>query len=318
MRIFRFCLVVTFLVGLTAATHGQCSFRPADCPVSSGDEYGSPDDSISRLSNPVLPLEITMENRLRRWTTDLMDRITGKEHWRYVELSEDVCSGARADDESVLAYPLRPPHWMEIHFQVIVNDDSLVAWRNWLTAFAQRRLDATMEYAKQQASETANPAKMATITSAAEKADKGFEAEMRRMTIHYHEASVLDIEFDFNMDYVKVIGAPPATALPLTISGTSTLWLNNPDPVTNSIDLFERCHTNAVLFAGQFKRTPDGQGYRPLWMSDKSATNFSTPKKIKSDQIQSIDCHFSGNVPAIHKALADFSPLEMSALIGHS
>ena len=315
MRLY--CLMLMFLTGMTTRTYAQCSFRPAECPISGADQYGSSDDSTGRLSNPVLPVEITMENRLRRWTTDLMDRITSREHWRYAELSEDVSSGARADDESVLAYPLRPPHWMVIHYEVIVSEDSLAAWTNWLTIFAQRRLDATMDYAKQQTSASATPASIAATSAAAEKQDKGFEDERRRMTIHYQEAAILVIEFEFNMDYVKVIGSPAATAPPAAISGASTVWFNNPAPVFNSVDLFERCHANAILFAGTFSRNADGQGYRPAWRSDKAATNYSTPKKIKSDQVQSIDCHFSGNVLAIRKALADFSPQEVSAVLVH-
>ena len=306
MRTVSCFLLLISLIGTGRRATAQCAFRPADCPVSGADQYGNADDSTSRMSNPVLPLEITMENRLRRWTTDLMDRITTKENWKYAELSEETSSGARATDGAVLAYPLRPPHWMEIHYLIVINDDSLGAWLNWLETFSRRRLDATMQYAKQQISH-----------DVALKADKDFEAERRRMDIHYREACILIVEFDFNMDYVKLVGAPPATAPPPAIAGSSTLWFNNPDPVFNSMDLLERCHANAIQFAGAFNRTPDGQGYRPAWKSDKSATNFSTPKRFKSDQVQSIDCHLSGNSDAIRKWLADLSPGELSGMIAH-
>jgi hypothetical protein len=306
---FLFPLVVTS--SLTFAftctlnrTFAQCSLIPADCPVNGADQYGSADDSTSRMGNPVLPQEITMENRLRRWTTDLIGRIASKEHWRFVELSEDASSGARAADGSVLSYPLRPPHWIELRYQVIVSDDSLAAWLNWAQTFGQRRLDAMTAYAKNQVS-----------PGAAEKADKDFEAERRRQTIHYREAALLVVEFNFNMDYVKVAGAPSATAMPPAISGSSTVWFNNPDPDFISIDLFNRCHTNAILFAGVFNRTPDGGGYRPAWKSDKAATNLSTPKKLKSDQVQSIDCHLSGDPSAMRRLLADLSPQELPGLI---
>lgn len=315
MRLLRLLPVLACLAVAQFRSTAQCDFRPAECPVPGADQYGSSDDSISRLGNPVLPREITMENRLRRWTADLMDRMTKKEHWRYTELSEDVSSGARADDESVLAYPLRPPHWMVIHYEVIINDDSLAAWMNWLTTFAQRRLDATMEYAKQQTSGAATSASMAANSKAAEKQDKDFEDERRRMAIHYHDASLIFVEFEFNIDYVKFFGAPPATLAPPAMSGTATVWFNNPNPVFNGVELSERCHSSAVLFAGDFKRLPDGQSYQPVWRANKAATNFSTPKTIKSDQIQSVDCHFSGNMPAIRKALADLPPQELSALI---
>ena len=304
MQLLRYLLVLTCLIGMQLYPEAQCAFRPADCPVPGADQYGTADDSTSRLGNPVLPLEITMENHLRTWSNDLLNRITAREHWKYTELSEEVCSGERSADGSVLAYPLRPPHWMEIHYQIVINDDSLAAWQNWVEMFGRRRLDATMAYAKGQVSQ-----------DAAVKSDKVFEAERRRMTIHYREASLLIVEFDFNMDYVKIAGAPSAAPPPPTISGTSTVWFNNPNPEFNSIDLFDRCHTNAILFCGAFNRMPDGEGYRPAWRSDKTATNLSTPKKFRSDQVQSIDCHLSGNTAAMHHLLADLSPQELSALI---
>ncbi|HTR31298.1 MAG TPA: hypothetical protein VMH27_18630 [Puia sp.] len=304
MRRLCYILLLTCLAGSPFYLAAQCASRPADCPVAGADQYGTADDSTSRLGNPVLPREITMENNLRSWANRVLDRITASEHWKYAELSEDVSSGDRAEDGSVLAYPLRPPHWMEIHYQIVVNDDSLAAWLNWEETFGQRRLDATMAYSKGQ-----------VAPDAAVKADKEFEAERRRMTIHYREASLLIVEFDFNMDYVKIAGAPSASPAPPAISGTTTVWFNNPNPEFNSIDLFDRCHTNAILFSGAFTKTPDGEGYRPAWKSDKTATNLSTPKKFRSDQVQSIDCHLSGNAAAMRRLLADFAPRELNALI---
>jgi hypothetical protein len=294
------------LTGLTCIMHlsasAQCPFSPADCPESA--DYGSADDSASRLGNPVLPLEITMENRLRLWTGDLIERIAAREHWRYAELSEVSSSGDRSADGSVLAYPLRPPHWMMISFQLIVNEDSLGAWSNWLQTFSQRRLDATMAYAKQQVSH-----------DAALKANDDFDKERRSQTIHFREASLLIVEFDFNMDYVKIAGVSQAAAPPHSLSGNSTIWFNNPDPEFTSIDLFERSHGNAILFAGVFNRAPDGQGYRPAWKSDKASTDHATPKKVRSDLVQSVDCHLSGNTPAIRQFLAGLAPDGLAALI---
>ena len=302
MKIYFLLLLAAMSFITHSRASAQCVFSPADCPEST--DYGSADDSSSRLANPVLPLEITLENHLRRWTGELIERIAAREHWRYVELTESSSSGARATDGSVLAYPLRPPHWMMISYQLIVSEDSLGAWLNWIRAFGQRRLDATMAYAKQQVSH-----------DAAVKADGDFEKERRSETIRYREVSLLIVEFDFNMDYVKIAGSPPASAPPRTLAGNSTIWFTNPDPVFNSIDLFERCHSNVILFAGAFNRTPDGQGYRPAWKTDKASTDYNTPKKIRSDQIQSIDCHLSGNSPAIRQFLGSLSPEGLTELI---
>jgi hypothetical protein len=299
----KLLLLLIVLVGTQLRSAAQCTYAPADCPESTG--YGSTDDSTNRMGNPVLPLEITMENRLRHWTAALIDRIASKEHWRYAELAESSSSGARAADGSVLAYPLRPPHWMQIQYQLIVSEDSLSAWQTWLQTFAQRRLDATMAYAKQQASQ-----------AAATKANDDFENERRRRTIHFREAATVIVEFDFNMDYVKTAGTATSSATPAT-PATTTIWFNNSNPEFNSIDAPERVHANALVLAGSFNKTPDGQGYRPAWINDKTATNLSAPKKLKSDQIQSIDCHLSGNPSAIRLLLAGFSPGEWTGLLAH-
>lgn len=294
-------LILILLVGTQLRSFAQCAYAPADCPEST--DYGSADDSTNRMGNPVLPLEITMENRLRNWTAALIDRIASKEHWRYIELTESSSAGARAADGSVLGYPLRPPHWMQIQYQLIVSEDSLSAWQTWLQTFARRRLDATMAYAKQQAGQ-----------AAATKANDDFENERRRQTIHFREAATVIVEFDFNMDYVKTAGtatSPATSAQP----ATTTIWFKNSNPEFNGIDAPERVHTNVLLLVGSFNKSPDGQGYRPAWMNDKTATNLSAPKKNKSDQIQSIDCHLSGNPSAIRLLLAGLSPGEWTALL---
>ncbi|HXD76774.1 MAG TPA: hypothetical protein VN616_03145 [Puia sp.] len=296
-------LLFLFLAGAQLRLTAQCPLAPAECPVNGADQYGTADDSASRMSNPVLPLEIRFENRLRNWTNGVMDRITAKEHWTYTEISEEASSGFRADDYSVLKYPLRPPHWISLRYQVIIDGDSVKAWHDWLLAFAQRRLDATMAYAKQQ-----------TDYAAALKADDNFEKERQRMTIHYGEACRIFVEFEFNSDYAKLDGSPGAGATQTTISA-QTIWLKNPDPVFNAVDFYERAHTHAVLLIGNWKRTADGSGYRPTWYGDRKSRDVVSEKRIKCDELQSIDVHLSGNVAAIKKCLADLSPAELTSQI---
>lgn len=287
-------LFVILLLGIQPRAAAQCTLTPADCPEAT--DYGSPDDSANRMGNPLLPLEITMENRLRQWSNDLIDRIAKREHWTYIELNETFSSGFRAADNSVLAYALRPPHWFVIRYQLIVSEDTLIAWRNWIETFSQRRLDATMAYAKQQVSEPN-----------AAKANDDFENERRRQTIHYRETATLVIEFEFNTDYVGIAGSAAETSAPgKPASHTiATLWFNNPNPNFNSIDLFDRTHNNLLVLAGAWTRTPDGHAYRPAWKSDKTATDQSTRKQVRSDQVQTLDCRLSGNLLAMHALLAD-------------
>jgi hypothetical protein len=137
------------LTGLMLATPrhlpAQCPLSPANCP-DLRDNPGSPDDSISRLSNPVLPCEITMENRLRQWAASVVNNIAAKEKWDASEIYEALGSGFRDSAWSVLVYDRRPAHWSRMVWQFVVDKDSLKAWRAWLQDFGQRRLDQTNQW----------------------------------------------------------------------------------------------------------------------------------------------------------------------------
>jgi hypothetical protein len=171
--IFLGVLVALSLTIRFSAT-AQCSLTPAECPATPRYPYGSAEDSASRMGNPLLPREITMENQLRSIATGIMDEITTREHWSYTVLSEEYGSGYNLADGSVLKYPLRPPHWLTIRYQVIVDEDSLNAWRSWLQAFAQRRLDAMTAATKGQIDEkTAN------------RQGQEFDKEQQRMTFRF-------------------------------------------------------------------------------------------------------------------------------------
>ena len=85
----------------------SCSYFPADCPTQDPTVLGTPDDSLSRMGNPLLPREITMENRLRTLCTHLMQQIADKEGWDMVELDDAASAGARDENQNVLAYDRR-------------------------------------------------------------------------------------------------------------------------------------------------------------------------------------------------------------------
>lgn len=134
------------------------------------------------------------------------------------------------------------------------------------------------------------------------------------MTIRYGEACRIFVEFEFNSDYAKLDGSPGTGATPTTAEA-QTVWLTNSDPVFNAVDFYERAHTNAVVLIGNWKRTADGSGYRPAWYGDRKSRDQVTEKRIKSDQLQSIDVHLSGNAAAIKKWLADLPPAELTSQI---
>lgn len=133
-----------------AASAQSCQFRPADCPVNGADSYGTVDDSTGRLFNPVIPEEITMENKLRRWMSSLLGRIAGGQGWQLAQISEGSSSGYRRPDGSVLPYAYCPPHWYIATWQFIVNSDSLEAWRAWLGDYSRQRMKKFDQYGTDQ------------------------------------------------------------------------------------------------------------------------------------------------------------------------
>src|SRR5262249_19037364 len=80
-------LLLLLFTGICYAGFAQpCKYFPADCPETRSDPYGSPEDSVSRLDNPVIPIEVTMENRLRIKVTDWMNHVAAKEGWEVVQI----------------------------------------------------------------------------------------------------------------------------------------------------------------------------------------------------------------------------------------
>ena len=253
-----------------------CKYFPADCPETRSDPYGSPEDSISRLDNPVIPQEIRMENRLRNQLTEMMNRIAAKEGWEVAELSEDLASGARDANGNVLSYPMRAPHWMQFHFQFIVNADSLKAWSSWLMEFTQRRLD----------------------NARAGKPDGGFEGERNRQRVHFRDVSLLVVEVGINMNFAKIVDGVAAPEL-----SAGPMWMSNgaPDPI--AVDLFNRSRQCALLLKGDWKRVNGG-----------FVAGFANNKTMKCDAVQSLSVHLSGNSGAIRRWLGDVPAGELDGI----
>ena len=146
LLIFLVVLLTFLLAAVPAAQAQPCPQFPANCPDNTVTDRGSPDDSVARLLNPLIPQEVAMENRLRQWAQTLVNSIAQKEGWEVVEIADDAAAGYRNTTDAVLAYDRRPAHWFHMTWQFIVSKDSLQAWRDWLTGFSQRRLDATQQY----------------------------------------------------------------------------------------------------------------------------------------------------------------------------
>jgi hypothetical protein len=140
----------------------------------------------------------------------------------------------------------------------------------------------------------------------AEQADASFEKERKSQRVHYRDASVLIVEISFNINFAKIMNG-----VNVPLPGSDPIWMSNPTPDPISIDLFNRSRNCALLLKGPWKRAPNGGGYEPMFADEKGGT----ARKIGCDQIQGLAVHFSGNINAIRRCLADVPGGEFEGLI---
>ncbi|MEO9022519.1 MAG: hypothetical protein ABI237_08330 [Ginsengibacter sp.] len=107
---------------------------PADKP-----ETGFIEESQSReirIHNLVLPQEIDMQDKMRVLITDMMQDASKRLGWDMVELSEYTNDNAFQNGGT--PYNLRSPRGIEITFQFVVNNDSLLAWKKYESDYEKR------------------------------------------------------------------------------------------------------------------------------------------------------------------------------------
>jgi hypothetical protein len=125
----RLFLFISLLIHFISQAQ-TCDRFPADCPETTNIENTR--DSNACITNWVAPKEITMQNHLRKFITDMMEDIGRKKKWEMYEYTELPGVPLTSDDnQKLLSYPLRPPYQYSITFVFIVNEDSLKAWQNW-------------------------------------------------------------------------------------------------------------------------------------------------------------------------------------------
>jgi hypothetical protein len=125
-----------------------CDLFPADCPET--DNIAAAQDSNVCITNWIAPQEITMQNHLRKFITEVMEDIASRNKWQVYELTESTGRGIAIDGNTkLLPYPLRPPYQYSISFVFIVNEDSLKAWQYWYhNDLMQRSNDVVASYAQ--------------------------------------------------------------------------------------------------------------------------------------------------------------------------
>ncbi|HEY4326684.1 MAG TPA: hypothetical protein VGN20_22045 [Mucilaginibacter sp.] len=113
----------------------ECAQWPAPCPHST-EINGAMDFAGREQGNNVTPQEMAMEANLRNTLTDMLHNFTRSRHWQLYELNESNYDRPNTSISfakwCAAPYEKRPPHQYEISFIIIVNKDSLEAWRDWL------------------------------------------------------------------------------------------------------------------------------------------------------------------------------------------
>ena len=353
-----------------------CPDWPASCPDNNYVDADRVEDSTQKMLNPIVPEEVTMEYRLRELTGSLVRKVAQKEHWNEpVEIYEYASSGFRDAKENVLSFPLRPPHWVKIVWQIIVNNDSMKQWIDWLKDLGtraqsnisdyankmtavqntyKRYMDSanyygdlkgnymTAHYAKyQQDLVTGNTVGIAAYEKAvavyddkanifikkatdlqkdpgAEKAQDDIQTERVQKSLIFRESVVLFIEFDFNPDRGDAgrCECKPIKGEPSSNGFKVVRWFTNPEPTSTNVVDYSNSTNVAYGLLGGWSSVPDNRGiYWPSYHSDPKASDKVSPKKIKSDQVQSLCIHVSANKSAMQKFFEDLDTGELSRII---
>jgi hypothetical protein len=135
----RLTLIFAAIISLPLWVRGQvtdCPQWPAPCPHS--EEITKAMDFASRTrDNNVTQQEMAMEANLRNLFTDILQKIAKPNHWQLYELNESDYDRPNTfigyPKWEATPYEKRPPHAYKISFILVVNKDSLKAWRDWYT-----------------------------------------------------------------------------------------------------------------------------------------------------------------------------------------
>jgi hypothetical protein len=138
MKTIRNLLIIALITGAPVMAVAQvvdCPWYPAPCPHS--EEINTAMDASGRMAeNKVTQQEMAMENNLRNMFIDMLQKITRPRHWQMYEIMESdfdrPTSFISYYTWEHTPYEKRPPHFYSITFIVVVNKDSLQAWKEWL------------------------------------------------------------------------------------------------------------------------------------------------------------------------------------------
>jgi len=301
-----FVLLTSILLMFVHSSFGQCDYYPADC---SSD--GQLPDSSERFGNPVIPQEVSMEIRLHQFFSDQLQKIADKKKWAMYVFNESGGSGyLNANRLGPLDFKFRPPHDYEISFIVIVDQDSILAWKNWLKEYTG--------YMQDQIEKAKGSGDMTTYMSGFDK----MKAVLKSKTESYRNASMLRVKFEIN---------PWSTAVS-TI--TENLRITMMAPVPHSLvairahndktddhgiyDLnqFTRCNDFVFLLFGAWIAKPVSDlNYFPLYHPGDKHMDVTTVKTVPCDQVRAIAMHVEGDPKYISQFIQSLDTDKIQKLI---
>lgn len=134
-----------------SAQSDQCEYWPAPCANSTAISHA--DDWAERMKdNIALQQGLAFQKKLRNQLTDLLQQTARQNGWQVYELTEEANDGppfifiSYAGWEAT-PYEKRPPVSDDIAFVMIVNKDSLNAWRKLREKFQSEAENETNTYA---------------------------------------------------------------------------------------------------------------------------------------------------------------------------
>jgi hypothetical protein len=115
----------------------QCDVYPADCPHEQSINIAK--EKEIAITNHLLPQEIETQNEIRTFFTDHFAQIATQLHWKLYEFNEDYAP-ATCSNQSATPYSTKPPCSYNISFLIILNEDTLAAWKKWADDFKEKIL----------------------------------------------------------------------------------------------------------------------------------------------------------------------------------
>ena len=137
MKQYFIALTVSLVTGFVLHAQEYPQW-PADKPEKENIEESQSREI--RMQNLLLPQEIDMQDKFRVLITDMMEKASKKLNWPMVELSEYTNDNAFQNGGT--PYNLRSPRGIEITFQFVVNNDSLLAWKKYESDYEKSSMNS--------------------------------------------------------------------------------------------------------------------------------------------------------------------------------